>query len=129
MPMQKLSRVWNRFKSGLSLCILATVSLLSFAYFGKVLFFEFPRNYVASRDLTPKDRIDAENATRTSVIQAVGGFFLVTGAIVGLLNLRTSREGQITDRFSKAVEQLGNDKVEIRLGGIYALERVARDSE
>lgn len=41
---------------------------------------------------------------------------------------RQGREGQITDRFTKAVEQLGSDKTAVRLGGIYALERVARDS-
>jgi hypothetical protein len=51
----------------------------------------------------------------------------------GTFNL--SREGQITDRFTKAIEQLGSlddkgkPKLEIRLGGIYALERIARDSE
>ena len=40
-----------------------------------------------------------------------------------------SQEGQITERFTKAIEQLGSDKLQIQLGGIYALERVARDSE
>jgi uncharacterized protein YjbI with pentapeptide repeats len=39
-----------------------------------------------------------------------------------------SEQGQLTDRFGKAVEQLGSDKVDIRLGGIYALERLALDS-
>jgi len=34
----------------------------------------------------------------------------------------------VTDRFAKAVEQLGSDKLDVRIGGIYALERVARDS-
>ncbi|HEY0047877.1 MAG TPA: pentapeptide repeat-containing protein, partial [Pyrinomonadaceae bacterium] len=33
-----------------------------------------------------------------------------------------------TDRFTKAVAQLGDDKLEIRLGGMYALERIAKDS-
>jgi hypothetical protein len=38
-------------------------------------------------------------------------------------------QGQLTDRFSKAVGQLGTkDSLEVRLGGIYALERIARDS-
>ena len=32
------------------------------------------------------------------------------------------------DRYSKAIEQLGSDKLDVRIGGIYALERVARDS-
>jgi uncharacterized protein YjbI with pentapeptide repeats len=43
--------------------------------------------------------------------------------------LALSEQGQITDRFSKAVAQLGTkDSIEVRLGGIYALERIARDS-
>jgi uncharacterized protein YjbI with pentapeptide repeats len=39
-----------------------------------------------------------------------------------------AEQGQITDRFTKAVEQLGSEKLDVRIGGIYALERVARDS-
>jgi uncharacterized protein YjbI with pentapeptide repeats len=48
--------------------------------------------------------------------------------------LATTREGQITDRFAKAIEHLGaSDKdgkklLELRFGGIYALERIAKDS-
>jgi len=35
----------------------------------------------------------------------------------------------VTDRYTKAIEQLGSDKgMEVRIGGIYALERIARDS-
>jgi len=37
-------------------------------------------------------------------------------------------ERLVTDRFSKAVEQLGSQDVDVRLGGIYSLERVAKDS-
>lgn len=43
-------------------------------------------------------------------------------------------DGQITERFSRAVEHLGACKadgepnLEVRLGGIYALERIARES-
>ena len=42
--------------------------------------------------------------------------------------LDATREGQIADLYTKAVEQLGSDKLDVRIGGIYALERVARDS-
>ena len=51
-----------------------------------------------------------------------------------LASLELNREGQITDRFTKAIDHLGavdkdgNKALEIRLGGIYALERIARDS-
>lgn len=39
------------------------------------------------------------------------------------------KEDQITERFTQAIEQLGNEKLEVCLSGIYALERIARDSE
>jgi hypothetical protein len=48
--------------------------------------------------------------------------------------LRLTEQGQITERFTRAIEQLGatddkgEKKLEIRLGGIYALERIAWDS-
>jgi uncharacterized protein YjbI with pentapeptide repeats len=48
--------------------------------------------------------------------------------------LRLTEQGQITERFTRAIEQLGATddkgemKLEIRLGGIYALERIALDS-
>jgi hypothetical protein len=39
-----------------------------------------------------------------------------------------TEQGQVTVRYTKAIEQLGSDKLDVRLGGVYALERVARDS-
>ncbi|MCX5301641.1 pentapeptide repeat-containing protein [Streptomyces sp. NBC_00193] len=40
-----------------------------------------------------------------------------------------TREGQITDRYTAAVENLGNKNSEnVRLGGIYALQRIMQDS-
>jgi hypothetical protein len=34
----------------------------------------------------------------------------------------------VTDRYTKAIEQLGSEKLDVRIGGIYALKRIARDS-
>ena len=42
--------------------------------------------------------------------------------------VEVAREGQITERFTRAVDQLGSGKPSVRLGGVYALERIARDS-
>ena len=39
-----------------------------------------------------------------------------------------TEQGHVTDRYTKAIEQLGGRKPDVRIGGIYALERVARDS-
>jgi uncharacterized protein YjbI with pentapeptide repeats len=44
-------------------------------------------------------------------------------------NAEAANQKQITERFSKAIEQLASDKPEVILGGIYTLERIARDSE
>ena len=41
---------------------------------------------------------------------------------------KLAEQGQVTDRFTKAIEQLGHEKPDVRIGGIYALERIARDS-
>ncbi|WP_281899869.1 pentapeptide repeat-containing protein [Phytohabitans aurantiacus] len=45
--------------------------------------------------------------------------------------LRLTERAQISDRFGRAIDQLGQegpDKLSIRLGGIYALEHIMRDS-
>jgi hypothetical protein len=43
--------------------------------------------------------------------------------------LRLTRQGQMTERFTQAIEQLGSDKLEIKLGGIYSLERTAQEEK
>ncbi len=39
-----------------------------------------------------------------------------------------TEQGQVTDRYAKAIEQLGSGRLDVCIGGIYALERIARDS-
>ena len=73
-----------------------------------------------------------QNDFRASLVQGAVGLLALSGAavgiVVGLRQLRLTREGQITDRFLRAVDQLGSDKVDIRFGGIFSLERIAKDS-
>jgi uncharacterized protein YjbI with pentapeptide repeats len=42
---------------------------------------------------------------------------------------KATQEKQVAERFSKAVEQLGSENIHVRLGGIYALEQIAKDAE
>jgi len=60
------------------------------------------------------------------VIVGVAGFW----ANVRNTNKTTALalQGQVTDRYTKAIEQLGSKEMDVRMGGIYALERIARDS-
>jgi hypothetical protein len=71
---------------------------------------------------------EVQGNLRGQLLQCLGGLVVVTGAAVGWRQLRITREGQITERISRAVEHLGSDTLDVRLGGIYALERVARNS-
>ena len=76
----------------------------------------------------------------TGVIQAAGGAALLLGLVFTARNLRATqdkldidRQGQLTNRFIQATSQLGAElkdgkhNVEVRLGGIYALNRISQD--
>lgn len=42
--------------------------------------------------------------------------------------IKVTEDGQVTERFTRAIEQLGDERMAVRLGGIYALGRIAEDS-
>jgi Pentapeptide repeats (8 copies) len=54
--------------------------------------------------------------------------FTARNFTVSRQTLELTEQGQVTERYTKAIEQLGSDKLDVRIGGIYALERIARDS-
>jgi len=73
--------------------------------------------------------------------QIAGGLALLFGLYftwrrveISQRTLETQQDQQVTERFTRAIDQLGatdeegNKRLEIRLGGIYALERIAQDS-
>jgi hypothetical protein len=77
----------------------------------------------------------ARDAARGRLLAFGAGLFAACALIYTARNFTLSRrtfelteQGQVTDRFTKTIEQLGSDKLDVRIGGIYALERVARDS-
>jgi hypothetical protein len=71
---------------------------------------------------------ELQNNARLPLLQALGALLLVAGVISTWQQVLISREGQVTERFTRAVDQLGSQAVDVRTGGIYALERIARDS-
>jgi uncharacterized protein YjbI with pentapeptide repeats len=77
----------------------------------------------------PRSGREAESDFRGHLLQALAGLVLAAGAYYTGRTFALNREGQITERFTRAVEQLADEKLDIRIGGIYALERIARDSE
>ncbi|MBN2355994.1 pentapeptide repeat-containing protein [candidate division KSB1 bacterium] len=74
------------------------------------------------------------NAVKT-IFQMVGGLIVIFGLYLTYRRIRASEKNvevlqdqQVTERFTRAIEQLGSEKLEVRLGAIYALERIAKDS-
>jgi hypothetical protein len=71
----------------------------------------------------------AREAARGRLVAFGAGLFAAGALIYTARNFSLARQGQVTDRYTKAIEQLGSDKgLDVRIGGIYALERIARDS-
>jgi hypothetical protein len=101
-----------------------------------------PLTQAERRQMTTTERVEAVNAARHTLIQAATGLVVIGGVVFTAQGLwytaqsldaslqaqQTAEQGQITDRYTKAVEQLGATKMDVRLGGIYALERLAQDS-
>lgn len=93
------------------------------------------RHDLAGGHIEATDRLNAVNNVRTTLLQTVGGAVVLFGAYATWRQVRVSqdglhatREGQVTDRFSRAVDQLGSDKLDVRIGGLYALWRIADHS-
>ncbi len=114
----------------------STLCLLLLAYLGYILW----RFWRGLDQLELKDRFAIKNDVIKTAAQILGGAFFLFGLYFTWLNLEATKEKnradlniaqekQTTDLFTRAIEQLGSNRLEVRLGGIYALERIARDSE
>jgi hypothetical protein len=68
------------------------------------------------------------NDARSAMLQSCVGLLVVIGAAATWRQVHVNREGQITERFTRAVDQIGSSDVNVRIGGIYALERIAKNS-
>jgi len=84
-------------------------------------------------------RVKLQNDLRTTALQAVAGLAVLAGAVLGFQQLTEDRQqataareltlqGQASERFTRAIDQLGSDRVEVQLGGIYGLEQIAQQA-
>jgi hypothetical protein len=76
--------------------------------------------------VTPDKRIELEtnrlklqNDARTTLLQGLAGGVLLLGAYFTWRQLSVTREGQITERYTRAIDQLGHAQLDVRLGGIF----------
>ncbi|MDZ7709276.1 MAG: hypothetical protein U5K36_03650 [Roseovarius sp.] len=83
----------------------------------------------------------ASLGTGALIAALLGAPFVIWGTVLRHQTLRYQKEGHITDRITSAVEQLGAEKtvktggeettapnIEVRIGAILSLERIAQDS-
>jgi len=100
-----------------------------------------------SLKLSTKEQIEQENAARSVLVQLFLGLVQagIVWATLGAIRqtqqalelsketaesaANATKELRITESFSRAIEQLGSDKLAVRLGGIYALERISKESD
>lgn len=126
-----LGRRWVRWTlaAGAGLIVVTALTLLVFELLPDLFAPERSRGFGVAAEA--RARADV----RTSALQLLGGLVIAIGAVLTARNVqlvqernRIERESQITERFTRAIDQLGSEEIDIRLGGIYALERIARDS-
>jgi Pentapeptide repeats (8 copies) len=137
--------LWHRWRPWLIVClvVIATLALLALAL---VI---LPPMLVPPGKANFAELAKAESDIRGNLVATLGVLAVLIGGAVGFLNfhqtqrqnrlarqqdreqLELARRGQVSERFSKAIEQLGqsgDDKVDVRVGAIYSLEQIARDS-
>jgi hypothetical protein len=127
---------WRWFlRSRLRWAILA-ILIVAFLWFVPQLQGEY-----FSHKVPAKQRPALVNEYRRTWAQIIGGFGLLLGLYftwrrieISQRELEATRDQQVTERFTRAIDQLGasdgdgEPRLEVRLGGIYALERIAGDS-
>ncbi|MEU8084140.1 pentapeptide repeat-containing protein [Micromonospora sp. NPDC049101] len=103
-----------------ALALIATVAFL--VVIAPEMLFSSPKG------LSPADQVKAQNDIRTALLQATAGLALVAGLYFTAKTVSVNQRGQVTDRFTKTVEQIGSENVDVRIGGLYSLARIAKDS-
>ena len=84
------------------------------------------------------ETIDAKKTRFRDVALALfatlSGFGVLFGFYTSIVRTETAEQGQITERLNKAIENLGKSNkdgdpvIEVRIGALLALERIAQDS-
>ena len=79
-------------------------------------------------DHLPAVQLPMLKDTRALLVQAAAGLFVAAGLAITARTYILSREGQLTTRFGQAIQLLGSDQADVRVGAIFALERISADS-
>ena len=122
-------------RTGLALLITAAAVLTV------VLLWQLPQWQTAEwrAFLTPRELLDLQNQLRQTLALLLAAGAILTGLALlwrrvtaseqaAIDAVRLAEETQRRERFMRAVGQLADERLEVRLGAIYALEQVAGES-
>lgn len=79
--------------------------------------------------LPGKERADSINAVRQTLLAAVTGLAAGAALVFTGRSFFLNRRGKLTDRYAKALSLLASEQAAERLGGVFALEHLMRESE
>src|SRR5215468_6955709 len=89
--------------------------------------------------MTPRDLLLVQNELRQTVLLCLGGVAIAGGLAVlwrraaaneraARDSLAANREAQGVEHFTRAIAQLADDRLEVRVGAVYALAQLAAES-
>lgn len=115
--------------------VAASVGILAFGFSVAVFTPAWVVNWIYP-GITRSEWYDAVANIRQATLLVLGGIVAIAGLFYTHQRHRIerdtnelARDENRTSRYSQAITQLGNQKsIDVRLGGIYALERIAQDS-
>jgi hypothetical protein len=114
-------------------CVAMALALLCILLFPRLLYPPLTKTELGTVEDSKKVEVQQaqgklQNDARTTLLQGLGGTAVLLGVYFTFRQLRIARQGQVTDRFTRAVDQLGSTSEDVQLGGIYALQQISWDS-
>lgn len=123
----------SRWKRRLGAFVKLALAVVALAALSALVVRFAPPWLVSTSGLTGTARLNELSRVRIALLVLVVG---ALAAAVAVYLFRSSvrerreenREQQLTERFMRAVDQVGHPALDVRLGGIYSLERLAQES-
>lgn len=107
---------------------IVVVALIVVAGLGVLALWSVPILLTRHPETSGADRHQAIADARTGCLAFLALVGAAVSAVYAVRTYELSRRGQIADRYTKAVDQLGDESPDKCIGGIYALGRIMRDS-
>jgi Pentapeptide repeats (8 copies) len=123
MRLRSTFNITGRVALGVTVCVAAIFLVVFAVWIGPVVLTRY-----SGAGITPIRHLQLMNDVRTTLLGALAGAGALGGLVYTGRTYSLSREGQITDRYTRTVDQLGSTNIDVRTAAIYALERIMLDS-